>query len=697
MTLVVIGIGVAAVAAVLGWFAGLARLRPAGASTISGITWALNLAAAVLFVVAGSLVLAGADDGSADAAGPIGASGAQVVQGTLVSTTTLRLDRLSALFLVISFGVAVPVLLSAASRGMVRRPRLAAGIALVLLATAVVVTAGDLFTLLLGWEGLGFAFYLVVGYDRDRRGRAWAAVLTGGFSGFSGAAILLAGSLLFAYSHTLDLAGIAAGSPRLIRDTAYVLFIVGFAVKVGLMPLHIWLPRGYAAAPGPARALLAGSAVNVGFYALWRTLDILGTPPAWLACAVLVVGGLTALLGISHAAVNADLASLVSWSSVENAGLIVTAYGVGLVGAIAHEPALVAAGILAATAQVCAHALGKSLLFVSAAAIEDAYLTTDLDRLRAIARRLPFSGTGLVIGSLTLAGVPLTAGFASEWFILEALMQQFRVDDLPLNLSLAVAGVLVALTIGVATIAFVRLIALTAFGHAGEDIPQERRVYERRLTHRGGIVLLVAGCLGTAVVAPLQVRMIAAGILPITDDVSKAVTGTWILQPVYSGFSALSPSWLWIMIPAYVLLVGILAFALSGRRFLRVRRVPPWRSASPGVINGRGYTSFAFANPMRKVLAAILMTRGELRREEIATGGETGGEQRGPAGVRLGYTIDVVDVVERYLYRPLIPLGMRIVRTAQRLQSGRLDAYIAYMLIALLAILAVVTSMAVNR
>ncbi|QDZ16723.1 NADH/ubiquinone/plastoquinone (complex I) [Humibacter ginsenosidimutans] len=687
MTLLVVGIGVTVAAAVLGWFAGLTRVRPALASAISALTWTLNIAAAVLFVVAGSLVLGGG----------AGASGALTTQGALLSSAGLRLDRLAALFLVISFGVAVPALLSAASRGVVRRPRLAAGIALVLLATAVVITAGDLFTLLFGWEGLGFAFYLVVGYDRDRPGRPLAAVLTGGFSGFSGAAILLGGSLLFAHSHTLELAGIADGTPRLIRDTAYVLFVIGFAVKIGLMPLHIWLPRGYAAAPGPARALLAGSAVNVGFYALWRTFDVLGAPPTWLACTVLIVGALTALLGISHAAVNADLASLISWSSVENAGLIVTAYGVALVGAIVHAPALIAAGLLAATAQVCAHALGKSLLFISAAAIEDAYLTTDLDRLRAIARRLPFSGTGLVIGSLTLAGIPLTAGFASEWFILESLMQQFRVDDLPLNLSLAVAGVLVALTIGVATIAFVRLIALTAFGHAGEDIPQERRVYERRITHRIGIVLLVAGCLGTAMVAPLQVRLIAAGLVPITDDAPKAVTGTWILQPVYSGFSALSPSWLWITIPAYVLLIGILTLAMSGTRFLRVRRVSPWRSASPGVAGGRGYTSFAFANPMRKVLAAILMTKGELRREEIATGGETGGEQRGPAGVRLGYTVDVVDVVERYLYRPLIPLGMRIVRLAQRLQSGRLDAYIAYMLIALLVILAVVTSMAVNR
>lgn len=684
MTLVLIALAVLVIAAVLGSFAGLGGVRQSVATVISIVTWTLNIVGSVLFIVAGSIVLAGGD-GGAD------------LLGRIVSSTALRLDRLAALFLVITFAVAVPALLSGLSIGVTRRPRLAAGIATVLLSAGVIIAAGNLFTLLFGWEGLGFAFYLVVGYDRALPGRSRAAVLTGGFSAFSGAAILLGGSLLFASSHRLDLAGIADGAPRLIRDTAYVLFIVGFAIKVGLMPLHIWLPRGYTAAPGPARAILAGSAVNVGFYALWRTLDTLGAPPVWLACVVLIVGGLTALLGISHSAVHADLAGLISWSSVENAGVIMVGYGVALVGAIVHAQGIVAVGLLAATAQICAHAMGKSLLFVSTAAIEDAYATTDLDRLRAVARRLPFSGAGLVIGALTLAGVPLTAGFASEWLILESLMQQFRVDQLPLNLSLAVAGVLVALTIGVATIAFVRLIALTAFGHAGEDVALSRRRFERNPAHRVGVSLLVVGCLGTAVIAPLQMQLIASGLSPIASGATyRAVTGVWVLQPVYDGFSALSPSWLWIVIPAYVLLVGILAAAVSGGRFLRVRRVAPWRSASPGVAGGRGYTSFAFANPMRKVLAAILMTRTELRKEEIATGGQTGGEQRGPAGVRLGYTVDVVDVVERYLYRPLVPLARRIADAALSLQSGRLDAYMAYMLIALLAILAVVTGIALN-
>jgi hypothetical protein len=132
-------------------------------------------------------------------------------------------------------------------------------------------------------------------------------------------------------------------------------------------------------------------------------------------------------------------------------------------------------------------------------------------------------------------------------------------------------------------------------------------------------------------------------------------------------------------------------------------------SASPGVRDGHGYTSFGFANPIRKVLGAVLLTRGQLNEVGASPGdqGRAGGARLisslVPSGtepaaraarIQFDYVVDVVDVVERYLYRPLIPLGRYVVRTAKRLQSGRLDAYIGYMLVAVLAVLAVVTALA---
>ena len=153
------------------------------------------------------------------------------------------------------------------------------------------------------------------------------------------------------------------------------------------MPVQVWLPRGYAAAPAPARAMIAGVAVNAGFYGLWRTFALLGSPPGWLTGILLILAALTAVIGIAHAAVQTSLPRVIAYSSVENTGLIVTGFGVALTGAAVHDQRLVAAGLLAATLQVIAHTIAKSLLFTCGATVEAAAGTDDLDGLRGAARR----------------------------------------------------------------------------------------------------------------------------------------------------------------------------------------------------------------------------------------------------------------------------------------------------------------------
>jgi formate hydrogenlyase subunit 3/multisubunit Na+/H+ antiporter MnhD subunit len=185
---------------------------------------------------------------------------------------------------------------------------------------------------------------------------------------------------------------------------------------------------------------------------------------------VLVLGASSALLGIAHAAVQNRLSRVIAYSSIENTGLIVVGFGVALTGAGIGDRRLVAAGLLAATLQVVTHTLAKSLLFTSSAGIEAATGADDLEELRGRARRTPWSGFGLAVGSLTLAGLPPTAGFVSEWFLLESLMQQFRVPGLGYRLVLTLAGAAVALTVGFAGVTFVRLVGLICLG--GNDPPQ---------------------------------------------------------------------------------------------------------------------------------------------------------------------------------------------------------------------------------
>jgi hypothetical protein len=159
---------------------------------------------------------------------------------------------------------------------------------------------------------------------------------------------------------------------------------------------------------------------------------------------------------------------------------------------------------------------------------------------------------------------------------------------------------------------------------------------------------------------------------------------------VFAGFSILSPSWLWIELPVMLALVVLFVLALSGRRLFRVRRVPAWCSATIGVDGPDSYTAFGYANPTRRVLASVLHTRADV--EELAPAGNTA-EDDAERVPHLRYTSDVVEVVETWLYRPAARVFARVVAVAKRLQSGRLDAYLLYMLIALVAVVATVTAL----
>jgi hypothetical protein len=218
------------------------------------------------------------------------------------------------------------------------------------------------------------------------------------------------------------------------------------------------------------------------------------------------------------------------------------------------------------------------------------------------------------------------------------------------------------------------------------------------------VVVLAVCCLAIAAVTPLEIRVIAAGLSPDVPSVLTmgALKSPWVLQPVFAGFSILSPSWLCLEMPVMLLLVGLFAWAASGRRLLRVRRVPAWRSATIGVEGADSYTAFGYANPTRRVLAGVLNTRSAVREIMLEENGSDDGagapdrpdpEETGQAA-HLQYASDVIEIVEAYLYRPALRAFMSVVAVAKRLQSGRLDAYLLYMLIALIAVIAVVTALA---
>ena len=614
-----------------------------------------------------------------------------------VGETTLRLDPLAGLFLTLVGGLGVVVsacLVSwATPEGRIRGHGTGAGYLLLLGAVVVILVAADAFTFLFAWEALTVSFYILVGIHRRDAAEARASWVTLGVGKLSGAALLFGFLLLAgrAHSYAFSAWGLVPGGA--LRGTAFALIIVGFGAKAGLVPLQVWLPIGYPAAPGPIRAAMAGLAVNVGFYGLWRFLGILGRPPIWLAAAVLVVGGVTALVGIVFAAVQSKLNRVIAYSSVENAGIIVVGYGVGLAGAATHRTGVMAIGLVAASLQVLAHAVAKSSLFASSAFFESDFGTDELESLRGVGRRYRWSATTFGLGSITLAGLPPTIGFVSEWFILEALLQEFRIHVLALRLAMALAGALVALTVGVALLCFIRLVGFVVLGRPART-PVAGAAVDGGSVGRGGLAILGLSCLALAAAAPWVVRFIADGLAPVVPHATTigALKGPWVLQPVFADFSILSPSWLFVVLPIGLATVGLVTVVLSRGSLLRIRRVAAWHSASPGVGGPDSYTPFGYANILRHVLANVLGSQRSFT-TTVDPPTDAGRAASDADHAHIEVRTDVVEPAETYLYRPARAVWLWLARGAKRLQSGRLDAYVAYMLVALLVLLAVVALM----
>jgi hydrogenase-4 component B len=605
-----------------------------------------------------------------------------------VGQTDLRLDPLAGLFLTLLFGLGLCVSACCVSwahaERHAQRRGVGAGFLLLLGSVAVVCCAADAFVFLFAWEGLTVAFYLLTSATRRSDEQASASWATAGIGKVSGASLLVGFLLLSGRAGSYTIAAWHAIPAGGVVDAAWVLVVVGFGAKMGLVPFEVWIPGGYPAAPGPTRAAMAGIAATLGVYGLWRFLGVLAPPPVWLVVLVLSLGGVTALLGIAFAAVQPRLGRVLAYSSIENAGIIVTAYGVALTGVVVHSTPLETIGLLAATLQAVVHAIAKSSLFVSLGFVEASEGSDDLDALRGVGRRLPWSGGAFAAGALALAGMPPTIGFVSEWFVLEALMQQFRLHDLALRLALAGSGALVALTTGLAALTFLRVLGLTFLGPTRRGEGSGR---EAGLPGKAGLVALGALCLGVAAASPWEFRFIARGLAPVVPRTATlhGLDAPWVLQPVFKGFSILSPSWLWIAMPVAWLGVLGLAVLLSKGRYLRPRRVPAWRSSTAGVDGPSSYSAFGFANPLRHVLANVLGTRRSLELVQTELDGRT--------TAHIESRTEVVEPVAFYLYRPLLRAALVVANLLRRLQSGRLDAYVAYMLAALVVALAVAAAL----
>jgi len=547
--------------------------------------------------------------------------------------------------------------------------------------------AGDALTFLLCWEGMTLASYVLVVSD-DRDGENARAGLLYMVMAHGGTALLLVAFLaLTERAGAFDFASLRAAAGDLdgaTRSTLFFLALGGFATKAGVVPLHVWLPRAHPAAPSHVSALMSGVMLKVAIYGILRFgFDLLAPvagplSPAW-GWTVLTLGTTSAVLGVLYALQQHDLKRLLAFHSVENIGIILIGVGLAMIAWRRDEAgaALATVALAAALLHTINHAAFKGLLFLGAGSVLCRTHLRNMEELGGLARRMPWTAGLFLLGAIAISALPPLNGFVSEWLTFQALLGgagRFRGGA---GLGVVVSAAMLALTGGLAAACFVKAFGVTFLGRP--RTPHAEHAREAPPSMIAGMAWLGALCVALGIAPGYAMRLLdapTAGLLhgPGASAVLTA-RGPLVLSAAF-GADATALS----MPVLAALLVALAAMAWIARRGWRrapLRSAPTWTCGMSPTARF-DYTATAFAKPLRLVFATLYRPRRKVIRDTAGT----------PyVAKRIRYTGEVVDLAETQIYQRVQNTITALSRTLRTRSSGRIHAYIAFVLAALMVTL----------
>jgi hydrogenase-4 component B len=604
---------------------------------------------------------------------------------TLEGGLALKLDALGAFFLAAVSLVAFPAALYGASYSEVYETRrslrlLGVMLNLFLLTMSLVPLADNVLTFLAVWEGMSLTSYFLVMTESDEAETVRAGNWYLGMTQF-GLAFLLGAFLLLAGSGGTSFDALRAAAPTLspaLRGLVFLLALVGFGSKAGLIPLHVWLPLAHPAAPSHVSALMSGVMIKMGVYGILRVgLDLLGGGPAWWGGLVLAVGAVSALLGVLYALMEHDLKRLLAYHSVENVGIIFIGLGAGFMFQSYGLGALAALALVGGLYHTLNHACFKALLFLGAGAVLHATGTRNMEELGGLVKRMPRTALCFLIGAAAISALPPLNGFVSEWLVFQALLGGAAIPRAEVAVLMPIAVGMLALTSGLAAVCFVKAFGITFLG-----IPRSaeaEHAHEVPAAMQVGMAMLALGCVVFGLGAFVMVPALGAVIAGLGGLPAGAVVFSFRLPLRVSGaVGQMSPA---ILFLGLALLLGVIPILLRLGGAARALRVSATWGCGRVVQTPRmQYTATSFAEPLRRVFAELYRPT-----EDLTIDFHPDSRYFVQS---IEYRAHILPWFERYLYEPLIAWVKVWAARARAMQSGSVHAYLSYLVAALVVLLA---------
>ena len=543
---------------------------------------------------------------------------------------------------------------------------------LLVVSMALVLVARNAVLFLVAWETMALASFFLVAFEREKPGvrdAAWTYFV----ATHLGTAFLLAMFVVWgsvAGSFDFDRMGVCAGMTPALAGTLFVLALVGFGTKAGFMPFHVWLPEAHPAAPSHVSALMSGVMIKTGIYGLVRMLTLLGPGwPGWWGWTLVAVGATSGILGVLFALAQHDLKRLLAYHSVENIGIIALGLGLGVLGASLHMPALAALGFAGGLLHVLNHAMFKGLLFLGAGSVLHASGTREMDHLGGLLKRMPWTGAAFLVGAAAISGLPPLNGFVSEFLIYLGALGTVAGSG-------AGPGAVVPAVVAAASLALIGGLAAACFTKAfGVVFLGEPRSPHAAHAHESG----------AAMIAPMLVLAalcVLVGALPafVVGAMAPAVSVVAGLPAadVAASLAPASSPLVMISVAAAVLAGAVIALVVLRRALLARRPVEEtvtWDCGYAQPTARMQYTSSSFAQPLTSFFGIFL----RIRRRFAA-----------PEGLfprAASFATETLDVCRERLFRPVFAGFAVALGRLQVLQHGRVQSYVLYVVLALLALL----------
>jgi hydrogenase-4 component B len=474
----------------------------------------------------------------------------------------------------------------------------------------------------------------------------------------------------------------SSGLDPSMRSTLFFLALAGFSVKAGVVPLHVWLPRAHPAAPSHVSALMSGVMLKVAIYGILRFgFDLLapgaGPLPSSWGWTVLIMGSISAVLGVLYALQQHDLKRLLAFHSVENVGIILIGAGLAMIlwrSDGADGLAIVA--LSAALLHTMNHAAFKGLLFLAAGSVLASTHVRNMEELGGLARRMPWTAGLFLLGAVAISALPPLNGFVSEWLTFQSLLGGATRFHGPGGLVIVVVAAMLALTGGLAAACFAKAFGVTFLGRPRTSHAEHATEAPRPMV--AGMAWLGLLCVVLGVGPGYVMRLLDAPTAELLNGpVASAVVtarGPLVLSTAITASPAGATAISMTMVVALLLGLTAMAWVLRHGSRRDAERVAPTWTCGMAPAARFDYTATAFAKPLRFVFEALYHPRREVIRETAGT----------PYVVsRIHYAGEVVDLAETQIYHRVEREIAAVSQAIRAKSTGRIYGYIGFVLGAL--------------